>query len=164
MITRKKIWNRIDMPVYSISSQANDENNLHIITYAQAVSMKPKQMICAIYKPSKTAQLVRANPHFVLQLLHQSQYNLIKLLGKQSGFDIDKISKLNHKKLLIKWKDFWVLKDCLGAMEMKAEPLIIHNTQPDHDLYLCTIISHANFNNGDPLTLNDLRKRKLIRI
>ena len=40
---RKRPWNRVNLPVYSISSKAGDNNNMHIITYALQISMKPKK-------------------------------------------------------------------------------------------------------------------------
>ena len=39
----RRPWNRVDLPVYSVSSRLNDQHNMHICTYVSAVSMEPKR-------------------------------------------------------------------------------------------------------------------------
>jgi flavin reductase (DIM6/NTAB) family NADH-FMN oxidoreductase RutF len=164
-------WNRVNLPVYSISSKGlHGEANMHIITYAQAVSMKPKQFICAIYYGTKTLELVESNPHFVLQILSKEQYRLVELLGKKSGTQINKIERLAKRNLLTEWNGFYILKDALAVMEMKAAPLSFDeelNTiiqQPDHKLFLCNVVAFKNLQEGEALTLDILREKKLIRM
>ena len=159
-------WNRVNLPVYSISSfNGIDSHNMHIITYAQAVSMQPKQFICAIYNGTKTLENVEANPHFVLQILAEDQYRLVDLLGKKSGKNINKIERLSKRKLLTDWKGFPILKDCIAVMEMKATPLTAkEDERVDHRLFLCEVISYKNINEGKALTLDILREKKLIRM
>jgi len=169
-MTRKKPWNRVNLPVYSISSKTIDglNQNMHIITYAQAVSMQPKMFVCGIYHHTKTLENVEQNPHFVLQILAEHQYNLVDLLGKKSGHTINKINRLTKRNLLMDWKGFPVLKECIAVMEMNAVKLITNEAdkglQPDHSLYLCKVISYQNFNEGNPLTLDILREKQLVRI
>jgi flavin reductase (DIM6/NTAB) family NADH-FMN oxidoreductase RutF len=162
-MSRKKPWNRINLPVYSISSKdLNGNANMHIITYAQAVSMQPKQFICAIYYGTKTLELVEANPHFVLQLLSAEQYRLVDLLGKKSGNVINKIERLKKRNLLTEWNGFYILKDALAVMEMKAEALISKGEQTDHKLFLCDVIAYKNMNTKEALTLDILREKKCL--
>ena len=164
-MVRKKPWNRVNLPVYSISSKDDNGNaNMHIITYAQAVSMQPKQFICAIYHGTRTLELVEANPHFVLQIMSAGQYRLVDLLGKKSGKDINKIERLEKRKLLTTWNGFYILKDALAVMEMKAEALSSKGKRPDHKLYLCDVVAYKNMNDGEALTLDILREKKMIRI
>jgi flavin reductase (DIM6/NTAB) family NADH-FMN oxidoreductase RutF len=159
-------WNRVNLPVYSISSfDGTNNHNMHIITYAQAVSMQPKQFICAIYNGTQTLENVEANPHFVLQILAEEQYRLVDLLGKKSGKNINKIERLNKRKLLTDWKGFPILKDCIAVMEMMATPLTAKDDERvDHRLFLCEVTSYKNMNDGKPLTLDILRDKKLIRM
>jgi flavin reductase (DIM6/NTAB) family NADH-FMN oxidoreductase RutF len=168
MSIRKKPWNRVNLPVYSISSHNNLGNhNMHIITYAQAVSMQPKQFICAIYYNTKTLENIQTNPHFVLQLLGEEQYRLVDLLGKKSGNTIDKISRLQKRDLITEWNGFYILKNCLAVMEMQATPLHTTATEfakPDHQLWLCTVVNYKNLNEGQPLTLDILREKKVVRM
>jgi flavin reductase (DIM6/NTAB) family NADH-FMN oxidoreductase RutF len=162
----KKPWNRINLTVYSISSKAGEEQNMHIITYATAVSMQPKQFVVAVYNGTKTLELIHKSPHFVLQLLAAHQYNLVKLLGQQSGNKIDKIQRLQKRNLLTQWNGFAVLKEAIAWMEMKAIPLPVNKSfkQPDHQLFLCDVVAHKNANADDALTVDILREKKLVRM
>lgn len=162
----KKPWNRVDLPVYSISSQSGDQSNMHIITYLNAVSMHPKLYIAGIYEGTRTLELIEQNPHFIVQLLSAGQYNLVKLLGQQSGHNIDKIARLEKRGLLQRYQNFPVLKDALAWMEMKARPVAVpvNSPQPDHRLYLCELVSYRNNTDEQPLTLNILREKKIVRM
>lgn len=158
---KKKPWNRVDLPVYSISSKGAEFDNMNIITYATAVSMKPKRFICAVYKNTKTLENVRLNGQFVLQILSNTQYALVRLLGKQSGNKINKIEKLSKRNLLSEWKGFNVLKEALALMEMKV---IDEMDGGDHVCFLCDVVAYKNINEGKELTLNILSEKKIISI
>jgi flavin reductase (DIM6/NTAB) family NADH-FMN oxidoreductase RutF len=158
---RKKPWNRVNLPVYSISSIESDVYNMNICTYVPAVSMQPKRMMAAIYKGTKTLELVNKTGHFVLQMLPEYQYRLVDLLGKKSGNTIDKISRLEKRKLIVIWNGFKILEDAIAVMELK-----VINTMEggDHKLFLCNVVAYKNLNGGNVLTLDVLRQHKLIRI
>ena len=158
---KKKPWNRVDLPVYSISSKGNEYDNMNIITYASAVSMKPKRFICAVYKNTKTLENVRSNGQFVLQILSDSQYALVRLLGKQTGNKINKIERLSKRNLLSEWNGFSILKDALAIMEMK---IINEIDGGDHVCFLCDVVAYKNINEGNELTLNILSDKKIISI
>jgi flavin reductase (DIM6/NTAB) family NADH-FMN oxidoreductase RutF len=160
-MTRKKPWNRINLPVYSISSKFDTTYNMNICTYTSAVSMQPKQLLVAIYNDTKTLEIVENSPKFVLQLLAAEQYRMVDLLGKKSGKNIDKISRLEKRELIAHWNDFKILKDALALTELKVE-----NTMQagDHKLFLCSVVDYKNLNEGKALTLDDLREHRLIRI
>jgi flavin reductase (DIM6/NTAB) family NADH-FMN oxidoreductase RutF len=160
-MTKKKPWNRINLPVYSISSKAGDVCNMNICTYVSAVSMQPKRIMVAIYEHTKTLELVNKKPHFVLQLLSATQYRLVDLLGKKSGYTINKIQRIEKRKLLTDWNGFAILTTALAVMELK-----VINTMPggDHTIFLCDVVAYKNLNDGDALTLDDLRAQRLIRM
>ena len=88
---KKKIWNRINLPVYSISSRFEDTYNMNICTYTSAVSMKPKQIIVAIYNDTKTLEIATNSTKFVLQLLAANQYRMVDLLGKKAAKILTKL-------------------------------------------------------------------------
>lgn len=158
---RKKPWNRVNLPVYSISSKTESNSNMHIITYATAISMQPRRFVCGIYHGTQTLQYVEATGEFVLQLLAASQYRLVDLLGKRSGKTIDKISRLHKRKELDSWKGYPVLKNCLAVMYLK----VLNSFEAgDHRCFLCEVVSFKNCNAGEPLTLDILRAHKMIRI
>jgi len=160
-MTRKKPWNRVNLPVYSISSQTGDHRNMHIITYASQISMHPKRFICGIYQGTQTLLNVEASGEFVLQLLAVHQYRLVDLLGKKSGRTIDKISRLQKRNELVEWKGYAVLKNCLAVIHLKV---ISQFEGGDHRGFLCEVLAYQNLNDGDALTLDTLREHKLVRI
>ncbi len=73
MSTKQKPWNRVDQPVYSISSLADGKPNMNICTYAVPVSLKPKQFMVAVYHGTRTLTNVWAYPEFLLHYLSRSQ-------------------------------------------------------------------------------------------
>ena len=158
---RKKPWNRVNLPVYSISSKAAGNSNMHIITYASQISMQPKRFICGIYLGTQTLINVEASGEFVLQLLANTQYRLVDLLGKKSGKTIDKISRLQKRNELAEWNGFHILKNCLAVMHLKV---VSSFEAGDHKGFLCDVIAFKNLNEGETLSLNTLREHKLIRI
>ncbi len=160
-MTRKKPWNRVNLPVYSISSKGNDSANMHMITYASQVSMKPKRFICGIYENTMTLENIEASGEFVLQLLADKQYRLMDLLGMKSGKQIDKIEKLRKRNELEQWKGYYILKNSLAVMHLKV---LSSFEAGDHKAFLCDVLAFKNLNEGDVLTLDSLRQRKMIRI
>ncbi len=105
-MTKKKPWNRINYPVYSISSKGGDAYNMNSCTYLTAVSMQPKRMVVAICKGTKTLELINKDLQFVVQLLAAEHYRLVDLIGKKSGHHADKISRLEKRNLLTEWNGF----------------------------------------------------------
>ena len=158
---RKKPWNRVNLPVYSISSKTAANQNMHIITYASQISMQPKRFVCGIYEGTQTLENVEASGEFVLQLLHASQYRLTDLLGKKSGKNIDKMRLLNKRNELCDWNGFAVLKNCMAVMHLKV---INSFDGGDHKGFICDVVAYKNLNEGIALTLDDLRQHKMIRI
>jgi flavin reductase (DIM6/NTAB) family NADH-FMN oxidoreductase RutF len=160
-MTKKKPWNRVNLPVYSVSSKTANNENMNIITYASAVSMQPKRMMVAIYHGTQTLINAEANAHFVLQLLAADQYNLVNQLGKQTGKSINKIQRLEKRKLLTDWNGFTILKDALAVMELQA---INQMEGGDHRMFLCDVTAYKNLNDGEPLTTTILHEKGIIRI
>ena len=158
----KKPWNRINLPVYSVSSFANGKYNMNICTYCSAVSMQPKRFMVAVYKETQTLFNIEKNPIVVLQLLSANQHNLIKLLGKQSGKNTNKIQKLNARKMQTElWNEFEILKDALAVIKLN---LTTRMDAGDHWMYLCDVLTYKNCNDGEPLTIDILRAKKLVRM
>ena len=157
----KKPWNRIDLPVYSVSSRDGADGNMHICTYVSGVSMSPKRFMVALFKGTRTLELVERNPVFVLQLLAEDQARLVTLLGRRSGHDTDKQAILAKRGLTTEWKGFNVLKDALAWMEMRV---IDRMDAGDHVMTLCDLVSHRNVREGDALTIDVLRAKGLVRM
>jgi flavin reductase (DIM6/NTAB) family NADH-FMN oxidoreductase RutF len=156
----RKPWNRVSLPVYSISSSDGENHNMHICTYVSAVSMEPKQYMVAVYHGTKTLDLITANPRFLLQLLSVEQYALVRLLGQQSGHKVDKISRLLKRGIIEKHLDFYRLKEALAVVELEQVSRVAGG---DHDIFICKVISHQNMHEGEALTTGVLRDKKIIR-
>ncbi len=158
---RKKPWNRVNLPVHSISSKSVENNNMHIITNAWQISMQRKRFICGIYHSTQTLLNVQSSGEFVLQCLVDNQYWLVVLLGKKSGKSIDKISRLQKRNDLVKWDNFYVLKKFLAVMQLKV---ISRFEGVDPKGFLCDLVTYKNLNQGIVLKLDALSDKKLIRI
>ena len=122
--------------------------------------MSPKRMTVAIYKGTKTLELASKEKSIVLQLLSKKQIKLIKHLGYQTGFEIDKLSLLEKREMVNEWKNFKVLKESLAFILLKQ---VEKTDAGDHILFLYDVKGFQNNLDGDALTLNDLRNKKLIR-
>lgn len=158
----KRPWNRVNLPVYAVcSTDGKGLFNMHIITYANQISMNPKRFVCGIYEGTKTLENIISYNEFVLQLLAEQQYRLVELLGKKSGHHIDKIARLEKRKLVTNWNGFPILKDALAVMQLKT---ISSFPGGDHTGFLCDVTQYKNLNDGNVLTLDTLRAHKLIRI
>jgi flavin reductase (DIM6/NTAB) family NADH-FMN oxidoreductase RutF len=156
----KKPWNRIDLPVYSVSSRHGTEENMHICTYVSAVSMEPKRYMVALFKGTKTLELARAEKRFVLQLLSEGDYGLVALLGRQSGHQVDKLARLRKRGLVEVWKGFSVLSNAAAWIELV---IIGEMDAGDHVMMLCDVVASKNVQDKKILTLDMLRARGLIR-
>lgn len=160
MSIRKRPWNRVNGPVYSVVSREGGAFNMNICTYVTPVSMKPKRYLIALYEGTKTLANVEKHGEMVLQLLAERQYRLVSLLGKQSGHAVNKIDRLQRRHLLTTWKGFPVLTECPAVIRLK-----VMGTLPggDHRCFLCEVLDYKNQNEKAILYLDHLKKRKLIR-
>jgi len=156
----KKPWNRVNLPVYSVSSRHGSQENMHICTYVSAVSMEPKRYMVALFKGTKTLELAAAEKRFVLQLLAEGDHGLIAHLGRKSGHQIDKLARLRKRGLVEEWKGFAVLSNAAAWIELA---IIGEMDGGDHVMMLCDVIAAKNVRDTGILTLDDLRARGLIR-
>lgn len=154
---KKKPWNRVDQPVYSVASAAGGRVNMNICSYVTPVSMKPKRYVVAIYKNTLTLELIQQNPEFVLQFLDQKHSNLVNRFGKKSGKKADKLKRL--QKELDFLGEFPYLKSALAIVHLKVIQWLDGG---DHWCALCDVVTSKNLNEGTPLTLSYLKEKKII--
>lgn len=168
----KRPWNLINVPVYSVSSRKDYITNMNICTYVSAVSMEPKRYMVAVYHNTQTIENIQNKNEFVLQLLAESQYGLVRNFGQKSGKMFDKQGFLNRKNqnkiaekenpyAIVFWNNFEVLSNAVSLILLKPIQII---PAGDHDMYLCDVVSFENLNDSSILTLDVLRQKKLIRI
>ncbi len=156
----QKPWNLINVPIYSLATFEGGIVNMNICNYVSAVSMYPKKYMIAIDSDTKTYQNLMNNEVVVLQLLHSSQFNLIKKLGNESGKKVNKQTYLHKKELLENWEGFEVLKNISARLLLKKE---FSQLTGDHTLFVFEVLKFKTYN-SDCLTLNILRDKKLVRI
>lgn len=160
-MTRKKPWNRVNLPVYSVASKAGNRFNLHICTYASAISMHPKRFIVCIYKGTQTLENILHHPEFVLQVMGASQYKLVNLLGKKTGRKTDKVRLLEKRMELKEWEGFKILANCLAVVLLQ----VIHQLDGgDHICFVCEVKGWKNLHDGIALDLDELRKQGIVSI
>lgn len=155
----RRPWNIPDSPVYSLVTQVQGKQNMNICTYAVPISMKPKIYAVAIYNATKTLENMQNSETAVLQLLHRDQFSLVQLLGKKSGFQVEKCEILKRRKLLEFWQGFEVLKHVSALIRLRK---INHQQTGDHVLFTFEAIGYESFNE-QPLTQNILRDKRIIR-
>lgn len=157
---RKKPWNLINAPVYSVATQHQGVVNMNICSYVTAISMKPKLYVVGVYDGTRTLQNILQADRAVLQLLSKTQINLVRNLGNKSGFKFNKDAWLRKKNLLTHWNGFEVLKDAAAHILIQK---ISDQQAGDHLMCLFEVIDHCSCN-SDVLTLDDLREKNMFRI
>jgi len=160
-ISLRKPWNRSDLPVWSLSTIGPDHrHNMNICTYVSGVSMKPKRFMVAVYDDTQTLLNLQSGSAAVLQLLARDQYGLVRYLGQRTGKEVDKLSKLPAKYPVVLWKGNSVLADAAAWLQLKE-----HSRTPagDHTIFIFDIICGRNQSAQEPLMLNMLRKKGLVR-
>ncbi len=133
---------------------------MNISTYVTAVSLKPKQYVVAVYQNTKSLDNLRTNKQVLLQLLGASQVGLVNPLGKKSGFTYDKDLYLQKYQNLEEWKGYDTLPNLSAIILLKKK---WSKVTGDHTLFLFDVLAARSFHN-DPLTLQHLREKKLVRI
>ncbi|MFN9595923.1 MAG: flavin reductase [Bacteroidota bacterium] len=156
----RKPWNIPDFPVYSLSTQKAGKGNMNICTYVSAVSMKPKVYMIAAYQNTQTLINLESSDTAVLQLLEQSQFGLIKHLGKMSGTRFDKIAWLRKRGLLSDWIGFPVISNVCSLVFLKKIKVL--RLEGDHVLFLFSVEKHKSFSENY-LTTNILKNKNIIR-
>lgn len=156
---KKKPWNRLNLPVYSVASYSGQQHNMNICTYVTQVSMQPKRFVVAVYKGTKTLDNVTASRQFILQILGAQHVTLVNRFSKFSGHKKDKLKPI--AKLLSHYKGFKILTDAIAVIGLEVIDL---TDGGDHMLALCNVTGYKNITEGEVLTLNHLREKGLISI
>jgi len=156
---RRKLWNRADWPVWSLSTiDEQGIHNMNICTYVVPVSMEPKGFVVALYDNTKTLANVQHSKKGYLQLLSQDQKKIIKRFGSNSGFKKEKLKNL--KDPLVEVDGHMILAECMGYVELLFDHM---HEGGDHVLGYARVISSKNLNLGDVMTTHFLKEQKIIR-
>ena len=122
--------------------------------------MKPKRYMVAIYHQTKSLENILKSKTAVLQVLSKEHISLVNALGKKSGLQYDKLTYLIKKKCLEIWNNKPVLIHCAGLMELEK---LWMKDAGDHTMFLFDV-KRFQTRHENVLTLDDLRKKKLVRI
>lgn len=155
---RVKPWNRVDSQVYTLATSNNGKGNLNICTYVTPIAMKPKLFIVGVYKGTKSLENLESNPNGLLQYMAQDQWQHVRLLGKKTGFAVDKISILGEK-VEHTADGLFRLKGVIAALHLKFLERI---DAGDHWAWLASVEAYENLREAEPLTFNELKRRKVI--
>ncbi len=155
----RRPWNIINVPVYSLVTQGEERLNVNICTYVSAVSMKPKLYAIAIDYNSQTYKNLLDTDVAVLQILSHKNIDLVKPLGKKSGFKYDKQRYLEKKDALTEWNGQQVLKDSSAILLLKKQ-----NSLPagDHELFIFETTRSKTFTDDNILMFQDLIEARII--
>ena len=157
---RVKPWNRVDGPIYSLATSAGGKGNLNICSYVTPIAMKPKRFIVGVYKDTKTLANLEANPIGLLNYLAEDQASLIKLLGKKSGHNVDKVAHLGSQIEHV-GDGLYKLRGALAILRLKFLERIDCG---DHWAWLAHVESYENLREAPVLTLEELKRQKLILV
>lgn len=155
----RRPWNAVDFPVYSLATKSDDMANMNICTYVSPISMQPKLYAIAIYENTKTLENAINSDKAVLQFLSHSQKKWVNLLGKKSGFKIDKISKIQQFDAIETWNGFDVLTNCFALLLLQKKS---YSQQGDHHLFIYEGIQTKNMQKESPLMFQTLIDEKII--
>ena len=157
----KRPWNIIDLPIYSLQTTDKKGNiNMNICTYVSAISIKPKMYSIAIDYNTKTFENLEDSSEAILQILSFDNMNLVKNLGKKSGYKLNKNNFLVNNDLLNNWKGVEVLKNISACLKLKKISSVSH--QGDHAIYFFDVITYKTFSDNNILTFQDLVNNKII--
>jgi len=123
---------KLNVPVWSLSTinEDNMSSNMNLVTYAYPVSIKPKiKWAISLYKGTLTHKNFKNNHLGVLQRLTTSHINAFDILGKRSGYTIDKIKELTDIGYELASIDLKQLND----MVITASDIYDHH-HSDHDI------------------------------
>lgn len=155
----RRPWNIVNHPVYSLATYHEDTYNMNILTYATAISMKPKLYGISVYTPSLSLEYMRATGWGILQFLSRDHLGLIRPLGKKSGRTYNKIKYLESKGWVGSWRGHKVLEGCTAYVLVRIQQEI---ETGDHQLMICKAEKYQTCNETDTLMFDDLIKAGLI--
>ena len=157
---RVKPWNRVDGPIYSLATTAGGKGNFNICSYVTPIAMKPKRFIIGVYKDTKTLANLEANPIGLLNYLAIDQAQHIKLLGKKSGHSVDKVAQLGSQVEHV-GDGLYKLKGAIATLRLR---FLERMDCGDHWAWLAHVDSYENLREAPVLTLEELKRQKLILV
>ena len=156
---KRRPWNIIDCPVYSLATYQDGKVNMNICTYVSAVSLHPKLYAIAVYEGTQSLENVENTNYVVLQILRKKHLHLVEQLGKKSGKHINKHQLLEQQEALMDWRGLKVIKDAAAYLLLEKQTSQITG---DHTLYIFSVKHSSTQHEHDLLMFQDLIDQKII--
>lgn len=136
---------------------------MNLVTYAAPVAIQPRTYAVGLYVGTYTWEIVRSTRRGALQLLRKHHAELVPLLGKQSGRDVDKYEEMKARGFDTKETyGLQILVDCYSVLDLRVEGDLI--PCGDHDLAICKVLDETWISGEaeDVLYTKDLRMKGYI--
>jgi flavin reductase (DIM6/NTAB) family NADH-FMN oxidoreductase RutF len=155
----RRPWNITNHPVYSLATYQGKQVNMNICTSVMPVSKEPRQYAIAIYRRTQTLENAMKANEVVLQYLVKEHMPLVKLLGKQSGRDINKHERLEKEGQLEIWKGYSVLRKVAALLLLEPKSIM---DAGDHQLFLYKVKQSSTRSESNLLVFKDLIENNII--
>eukprot|EP00958_Prasinococcus_capsulatus_P016070 scaffold1766_cov401-Prasinococcus_capsulatus_cf.AAC.27 len=138
-------WKNLSCTVYSFAT-LGDTASMNITTYTTPVSISPdKRYMVALFKNTMSHEnFIQGSGHGVLQILTKEHQDLVALLGKQSGYDVDKLKEIEasgHSLTRVREGGaIPVLQGCVGYISLRMENFY---SAGDHDVAICVVDGYS---------------------
>ncbi len=144
--------------IHSITTCFQEQTNANIASWVMQCAMQGKYFVVALYHPDYTLELVKQSKILNINLLAEDQYRLVNLLGRKSGRQVQKLTKIAHQ---LDNRGCPFLLESIGYFQCEVS----HSTSGgDHELVVCKVIKQVKLNpDKQVLTMNYLREKKLVR-
>lgn len=159
--------------VFSLCTQGRGQkgrSTMNILTYASQVSISPPFWGISLYKGTQSHANMMSDKVGVLALLPE-KFNLdaVKVLGNESGKDVDKEARLRHLGVPVEKVEV----EGAGALTVPSEAsqlivLRVDESKPvvdvgDHDFFMCSPVAYyASSSQYSALTTRHLREFGII--
>jgi flavin reductase (DIM6/NTAB) family NADH-FMN oxidoreductase RutF len=158
----RKLWNRPDLPVWSmVTKDETGHSNLNICTYVTSISMKPKRILVALYRGTKTLENIEKTQHGLLQLLSEELAPVVRVCGQQSGYAMNKLARLQKRYTFNEHAGLPYFETAAGYMELRFTQLI--DVHGDHVLGVATVVKACNLHDVPILTTTYLKNNHYTR-
>lgn len=158
----RRLWNRPDLAVWSLSTQAADGTpNLNICSYVMSTSLDPKLMTVAVYHGTKTRENIQNGETVLLQLLSEELAPVVRVCGQQSGHSVDKIKRLQKRYELMEQDGLYYFTKAAGFMLLEITDL--YENGGDHTLVTGRVFTSKNLSDAPILTTTYLKEHKFTR-
>ncbi len=147
----------ISMPVWSLScptqstgTSAATTTSMNLMTFCTPVSISPKLWALALYHDTLTKESFLQHGIGILQLLTPLQQELVSILGKQSGYEVDKQDAC--QKVGIIWQpvgSMHILPNCATYLEVEVANQSTCTVEAgDHVVVICQVTRTGQWKNG----------------